>query len=60
MLPPYNTGILILYLSNNIQEIGDNAFSNNQYLTEIVIDNISDNLINYPWGANNSDLFWLK
>ena len=49
-----------VYLSNNIKSIDIDAFSDNFYLTEIIIDNYKENLNNYPWGADESNLFWLK
>lgn len=49
-----------VYLSKNIKEVGIDAFANNSYLEEIVIDNYESQLLNYPWGANKSNLHWLK
>jgi hypothetical protein len=52
--------LIEIYLSDNIDFISETAFSNNIYLSEIIIDNTKDKLSNYPWGASNSNLFWLK
>lgn len=49
-----------VYLSNNIKEVAVDAFANNSYLEEIVIDNYASQLLNYPWGADKSNLHWLK
>ena len=49
-----------VYLTSNIKEVGIDAFSNNSYLEEIVIDNYEGQLLNYPWGADKSNLYWLK
>ncbi len=49
-----------VYLSNNIKEVAIDAFANNSYLEEIVIDNYDSQLLNYPWGADKSNLHWLK
>lgn len=49
-----------MYLSNNIEEIAEEAFSDNDYLTEVVVDNMNNSLLNYPWGADNSNFYWLK
>ncbi len=55
-----NNYLVELYLSNNIKNIAEDAFSNNDYLTEIIIDNKKDNLLNYPWGAQKSNFYWLR
>lgn len=55
-----NNYLVELYLSENIKDIADNAFSDNSYLSEIVINNNENSLIDYPWGASNSSLYWLK
>lgn len=55
-----NNYLVEVYLSNNIDYISETAFSNNSYLAEIIVDNSSSNLLNYPWGADNSNLNWLK
>lgn len=49
-----------LYLSNKINEIEEDAFCDNDYLMDIVIDKENNSILNYPWGAANSNLYWLK
>lgn len=49
-----------MYLSSNIEAIEVDAFVDNAYLTEIVINKESNSILNYPWGADNSNLYWLK
>jgi len=49
-----------LYLSNNINNIDISAFEDNSYLTDIIIDKKINTILDYPWGAIYSDLYWLK
>ena len=49
-----------LYLPSNIKEIGEDAFDDNLYLSDIVIDNVTNSVLNYPWGADDSNLYWTK
>ena len=49
-----------IYLSDKINFVSETAFSDNIYLSEIIINNNSSNLLNYPWGAISSNLYWLK
>lgn len=55
-----NNFLIELYIPNNIGMISETAFSSNSYLSSIIVDNNSSNLDNYPWGAVNSSLYWLK
>lgn len=55
-----NNYLVEMYLSNNIKFISETAFVDNLYLSEIIIDNNRSDLLNYPWGAENSNLYWLK
>lgn len=49
-----------VYLSDSINDVAINAFSNNNYLTQIIIDNTNSSILNYPWGADGVNLYWLK
>ena len=55
-----NNYLVELYLSNNVTTIGNDAFVGNDYLSEVIIDNKVNSILNYPWGADESNLFWLK
>ena len=55
-----NNYLVEIYLSNNIKDVSESAFSNNPYLTTIIVDNKISNLVNYPWGAEDSYLYGLK
>lgn len=52
--------LIELFLSSNIDNIEVNAFSDNFYLSEIIIDKDFNSILNYPWGADYSSLYWLK
>ena len=49
-----------LYIPNTVKDISSDAFSNNDYLMEIFVDNNSSSIINSPWGAEFSNVFWTK
>ena len=49
-----------VYLSSNINEISIDAFSDNDYLMEIIVDNHYNSILNGPWGAEFSEVFWTK
>ncbi len=49
-----------LHLSSNVKNIEKDSFSSNSYLSEISIDNYVGSILNYPWGSDDSDLYWLK
>ena len=55
-----NNYLVEIYLSNNIKNIAKTAFSNNPYLTTIVVESNSFNLVDFPWGAEYSNLYLLK
>jgi hypothetical protein len=55
-----NNYLVEVYLHNNIEYVSESAFSNNLYLSEVIIDKAEFDLLNYPWGAENSNLYWLK
>lgn len=49
-----------VYLSDNVKEIAIDAFSNNDYLMEIFVNNYENSIVNDPWGADFSTVFWTK
>ncbi len=57
----FNGNYLVeVYLPNNIKDIAVDAFSNNSYLSDIIIDNYENILLNYPWGADDANIYWTK
>ena len=55
-----NNYLVEIYLSSNVKNVSKTAFSNNPYLTTIVVESNSFNLVDYPWGAEYSNLYLLK
>jgi hypothetical protein len=55
-----NNYLVEIYLSSNVKNVSKTAFSNNPYLTTIVVESDRINLVDYPWGAEYSNLYLLK
>lgn len=47
-------------IPKNVSLIASDCFFDNNYLVDVYVEKNDNNIINYPWGLNNSNINWIK